>query len=119
MRLSAARLYAVEGTLGEVCGAFRAAFFMLDRRISILLCLPLTSLDTLRYRKNSIPSGTNEGDAPTAFRRKVSQLGVLLMAMSARALPVPRLLTTPGDECARFSKRIHSTCRAGNLCFPA
>ncbi len=38
---------AVQGTEEEISRAFRDAFFMLDRRISIFLCLPLTSLDRL------------------------------------------------------------------------
>lgn len=42
---------AVEGTPEEVARAFRDAFFMLDRRISLLLCLPLTSLDRLAIQK--------------------------------------------------------------------
>jgi arsenate reductase len=42
---------AVEGTLEQIEKAFREAFFMLDRRISILLCLPLASLDTLAIKK--------------------------------------------------------------------
>jgi arsenate reductase len=42
---------AVEGTPDEVSRAFRDAFFMLDRRISIFMCLPLTSLDKLAIQK--------------------------------------------------------------------
>ena len=42
---------AVEGTPEQIEKAFREAFFMLDRRISILLCLPLASLDTLAIKK--------------------------------------------------------------------
>src|ERR1700693_870687 len=42
---------AVEGTPEQIERAFRDAFLMLDRRISILLCLPLTSLDTLAIKK--------------------------------------------------------------------
>lgn len=42
---------AVEGTPDEVSRAFREAFLMLDRRISIFLCLPLTSLDRLAIQK--------------------------------------------------------------------
>ncbi len=42
---------AVKGTPDEVSRAFRDAFFMLDRRISIFLCLPLTSLDKLAIQK--------------------------------------------------------------------
>ncbi|MGH9522831.1 MAG: arsenate reductase ArsC [Terriglobales bacterium] len=42
---------AVHGSEQEVERAFRDAFFMLDRRISLLLCLPLTSLDGLALKK--------------------------------------------------------------------
>ncbi len=42
---------AVEGTTEQIERAFRDAFLMLDRRISILLCLPLASLDTLAIKK--------------------------------------------------------------------
>jgi len=41
----------VQGTSEEVEKAFRDAFFMLDRRISLLLCLPLSSLDRLAVKK--------------------------------------------------------------------
>jgi arsenate reductase (thioredoxin) len=42
---------AVEGTPEEIERAFRDAFLMLDRRISLLLCLPLSSLDKLAIQK--------------------------------------------------------------------
>jgi arsenate reductase len=42
---------AVEGTPEQIEKAFREAFFMLDRRISILLCLPLAGLDTLAIKR--------------------------------------------------------------------
>lgn len=42
---------AVEGTPEEVARAFHDAFMMLDRRISLFLCLPLTSLDRLALQK--------------------------------------------------------------------
>jgi arsenate reductase len=42
---------AVTGTPGEIAKAFRDAFMMLDRRISLFLCLPLASLDKLALRK--------------------------------------------------------------------
>jgi arsenate reductase len=42
---------AVQGTKEQIEKAFRDAFFMLDRRISLLLCLPLTSLDRLAIKK--------------------------------------------------------------------
>jgi arsenate reductase (thioredoxin) len=42
---------AVQGTHEEIVKAFRDAFFMLDRRISLFLSLPLTSLDRLAIKK--------------------------------------------------------------------
>ncbi len=42
---------AVQGSPSEVQRAFREAFFLLDRRISLFLCLPLASLDRLALRK--------------------------------------------------------------------
>ena len=42
---------AAEGTPDEGSRAFRDAFFMLDRRISIFMCLPLASLDKLAFQK--------------------------------------------------------------------
>ena len=42
---------AVEGTPEEIERAFRDAFMTLDRRISLLLCLPLSSLDKLAIKK--------------------------------------------------------------------
>lgn len=42
---------AVQGTADEIANAFRTAFFMLDRRISLFLCLPFTSLDSLGLKK--------------------------------------------------------------------
>jgi len=42
---------AVRGTAKEVEQAFRDAFLMLDRRISLFLCLPLSSLDKLAIKK--------------------------------------------------------------------
>jgi len=42
---------AVQGTGEQVEKAFRDAFFILDRRISLLLCLPLSSLDRLAIKK--------------------------------------------------------------------
>jgi len=41
----------VTGTPEEIERAFRDAFMILDRRISLLLCLPLTSLDKLAIQK--------------------------------------------------------------------
>ena len=42
---------AVEGSPEKVEKAFRDAFLMLDRRISLFLCLPLESLDKLAIKK--------------------------------------------------------------------
>ena len=42
---------AAEGTPEQVDKAFRDAFMVLDRRISLFLCLPLSSLDKLAIKK--------------------------------------------------------------------
>jgi arsenate reductase len=42
---------AVNGTPEQIERAFRDAFMILDRRISLLLCLPLSSLDRLAIKK--------------------------------------------------------------------
>jgi len=42
---------AVGGTAEEIERAYREAFMILDRRISLLLCLPLASLDKLAIQK--------------------------------------------------------------------
>jgi arsenate reductase len=42
---------AVAGTPAQIERAFRDAFMILERRISLLLCLPLSSLDKLAIRK--------------------------------------------------------------------
>lgn len=42
---------AVQGTPEEVDRAFKQAFAALDRRISLFLCLPLSSLDQLALQK--------------------------------------------------------------------
>jgi arsenate reductase len=42
---------AVQGTAEQVERAFRDAFFMLDRRISLFLSLPLASLDRLALKR--------------------------------------------------------------------
>ena len=42
---------AVEGSDADKARAFREAFFMLERRISLFLCLPLASLDNLALKK--------------------------------------------------------------------
>ena len=42
---------AVEGTPEQVEKAFRDAFMLLDRRISLFLCLPVSSIDRLALKK--------------------------------------------------------------------
>jgi arsenate reductase len=42
---------AVDGTPEQIERAFRDAFMILDRRISLFLCLPLSSLDKLAIKK--------------------------------------------------------------------
>jgi arsenate reductase len=42
---------AEQGSKGNVARAFRDAFFMLDRRISLFLSLPLKTLDTLALKR--------------------------------------------------------------------
>lgn len=42
---------AVDGTPEQIAKAFREAFVVLDRRISLFLCLPLASLDKLALKK--------------------------------------------------------------------
>jgi arsenate reductase len=42
---------AVEGSSAEIERAFRDAFMILERRISLFLCLPLASLDKLAIKK--------------------------------------------------------------------
>lgn len=42
---------AVTGTPEQIGKAFRDAFFLLDRRISLFLCLPLASIDKLALKK--------------------------------------------------------------------
>ena len=42
---------AVKGTPDEIERAYRDAFMMLDRRISLFLCLPMASLDRLAIQK--------------------------------------------------------------------
>jgi len=41
----------VRGTAEEIQSAFRDAFLMLDRRISLFLCLPVASLDRLALKR--------------------------------------------------------------------
>lgn len=43
---------AVQGTEEEIQRAYRDAFFMLERRISLFLVLPLSSIDSLALKKS-------------------------------------------------------------------
>jgi len=55
---------AVAGTPDQVERAFRDAFMILERRISLLLCLPLVSLDKLAIQKEIDRIGkTNEAQS--------------------------------------------------------
>jgi arsenate reductase (thioredoxin) len=54
----------VRGSEAEVARAFRDAFFMLDRRISLFLSLPLSSLDALAIKKEIDSIGREQGDEP-------------------------------------------------------
>jgi arsenate reductase len=56
---------AVEGSEEEVARAYRDAFFMLERRISLFLSLPLASLDKLALKKEL----DNIGQASTGEQR--------------------------------------------------
>jgi len=42
---------AMAGTPEQIERAFREAFMILDRRISLLLCLPISSLETMAIQK--------------------------------------------------------------------
>jgi len=42
---------AIQGTPEEIEHAFSQTFTMLDRRISLFLCLPLSTLDTFSLKK--------------------------------------------------------------------
>ena len=54
---------AVQGDQQQVERAFRDAFMILDRRISLLLCLPLASLDKLAIQKEIDRIGKQLPDA--------------------------------------------------------
>lgn len=60
---------AVRGTPQEVERAFRDAFLMLDRRISLFLALPLTRLDSIALKKEL----DNIGQIPGATSMKSDQ----------------------------------------------
>jgi len=57
---------AVQGSEADIERAFRDAFLLLDRRISLFLCLPFQALDGLALKKEldnigQSPSGVEEG----------------------------------------------------------
>ena len=47
--------------------AFREAFLILDRRISLFLCLPLISLDSLALKKELDSIGQTMSPVPEEF----------------------------------------------------
>jgi arsenate reductase (thioredoxin) len=55
---------AVVGSKEEVEKAFRDAFFLLDRRISLFLCLPLASIDRLALKKEIDNIGRTSSPPP-------------------------------------------------------
>jgi len=61
---------AVEGSDADKERAFREAFFMLERRISLFLCLPLASLDSLALKKELDSIGKTSTSAAQAANEK-------------------------------------------------
>jgi arsenate reductase (thioredoxin) len=59
---------AVKGASEQVERAFREAFMILDRRISLLLCLPLASLDTLAIQKEIDRIGEQQPDVAASAK---------------------------------------------------
>jgi arsenate reductase (thioredoxin) len=57
---------AIKGTPEQIEHAFREAFMILDRRISLLLCLPLASLDKLAIQKEIDRIGKQTDTAASA-----------------------------------------------------
>jgi arsenate reductase (thioredoxin) len=53
---------AVKGTEDEVRKAFREAFFLLERRISLLLSLPIATMDRLALKKELDEIGRQESE---------------------------------------------------------
>jgi arsenate reductase len=51
---------AVKGTEDQVRKAFREAFFLMDRRISLFLSLPITTMDRLALKKELDEIGRQE-----------------------------------------------------------
>jgi arsenate reductase len=58
---------AVHGTELEVARAFREAFFILDRRISLLLSLPIAGLDRLAIKREIDNIGQAVSPVPQNF----------------------------------------------------
>ena len=58
---------AVRGSEAQVERAFREAFLILDRRISLFLCLPLISLDSLALKKELDSIGQTMSPVPEEF----------------------------------------------------
>jgi arsenate reductase (thioredoxin) len=73
---------AVRGSEADIERAFREAFFILDRRISLFLCLPLKTLDSLARtpRPPTLPATharrTARDSWPREMRTKPSAAGV-------------------------------------------
>ena len=61
---------AVEGSDADKERAFREAFFMLECRISLFLCLPLASLDSLALKKELDSIGKTSTSAAQAANEK-------------------------------------------------
>ena len=55
---------AVQGSSEVIARAYRDAFFMLDRRIRLFLCLPLAALDRLALQKELDNIGEKSGVVP-------------------------------------------------------
>ncbi|HXZ80714.1 MAG TPA: arsenate reductase ArsC [Terriglobales bacterium] len=55
---------AVRGSPGQIEHAFREAYLILDRRISLFLCLPLDSLDKLAIKKEIDKIGETMAPVP-------------------------------------------------------
>jgi arsenate reductase len=58
---------AVHGSELEVARAFREAFFILDRRISLFLSLPIASLDRMAIKKEMDVIGQTQSPVPQNF----------------------------------------------------
>jgi arsenate reductase (thioredoxin) len=52
----------VKGTPDEVRKAFREVFFLLERRISLLLSLPIATMDRLALKKELDEIGRQESE---------------------------------------------------------